>query len=75
MTIDGDIRLWRAGDGYEVWIRRKITGIDRDFSPDDYAGSAPSTASPPPYWCMGRGTRPRRPICCDWLGPRRWSAR
>jgi L-fuconolactonase len=36
MTIDSHIHLWRAGDGYEVWIRRKIAGIDQDFTLDDY---------------------------------------
>ena len=40
MTIDAHIHLWREGDGYEVWIRRKIAGIDRDFTPDDLRRAA-----------------------------------
>ena len=31
MTIDAHVHLWKEGSGYEVWIRRKIAGIDRDF--------------------------------------------
>ncbi len=31
MTIDAHVHIWKGGSGYEVWIRRKIAGIDRDF--------------------------------------------
>jgi L-fuconolactonase len=35
MTIDSHVHVWTAGCGYEVWIRRKIAGIDRDFTIKD----------------------------------------
>ena len=44
MTVDSHIHLWREADGYEVWIRRKIAGIDRDFTPDDLRRAAAGTA-------------------------------
>ncbi|MBI3708621.1 MAG: amidohydrolase family protein, partial [Proteobacteria bacterium] len=38
MTIDSHIHLWTAGSGYDVQIRRKIAGIDRDFTIADLRG-------------------------------------
>lgn len=35
MTVDSHVHLWAEGSGYEVWIRRKIAGIDRDFTAAD----------------------------------------
>jgi L-fuconolactonase len=35
MIIDSHVHLWADAWGYEVWIRRKIAGIDRDFTPSD----------------------------------------
>ena len=35
MTVDSHVHLWSDGSGYDVWIRRKIAGIDRDFTVDD----------------------------------------
>src|ERR1700759_5373136 len=35
MVIDGHVHLWAEAWGYEVWIRRKIAGIDRDFTVAD----------------------------------------
>ncbi|UPY38749.1 amidohydrolase family protein [Sediminicoccus sp. KRV36] len=34
MMLDSHIHLWRAQDGYDVWIRRKIAGLDHDFTLD-----------------------------------------
>ena len=31
---DSHVHLWRAADGYDVWIRRKIAGLDHDFTID-----------------------------------------
>jgi L-fuconolactonase len=31
---DSHVHLWRAADGYDVWIRRKIAGLDHDFTLD-----------------------------------------
>ncbi len=31
---DSHVHLWRASDGYDVWIRRKIAGLDHDFTLD-----------------------------------------
>jgi len=33
--IDSHVHLWTANPGYDVWIRRKIAGIDRDFTVAD----------------------------------------
>jgi L-fuconolactonase len=35
MVIDSHVHLWAEAWGYEVWIRRKIAGIDRDFTVAD----------------------------------------
>jgi L-fuconolactonase len=35
MIIDSHVHLWADAWGYDVWIRRKIAGIDRDFTPSD----------------------------------------
>jgi L-fuconolactonase len=35
MTVDSHVHLWSGGSGYDVWIRRKIAGIDRDFTVAD----------------------------------------
>ncbi|MFI5021570.1 MAG: amidohydrolase family protein [Alphaproteobacteria bacterium] len=35
MTIDAHVHIWKDGSGYEVWLRRKIAGIDRDFGIED----------------------------------------
>ncbi|MBK1657376.1 amidohydrolase family protein [Paracraurococcus ruber] len=36
MLIDSHIHLWRAGEGPEPWIRRKLAGLDRDRTLADY---------------------------------------
>ncbi|MFI4988916.1 MAG: amidohydrolase family protein [Alphaproteobacteria bacterium] len=46
MTIDAHVHIWAEGCGYEVWLRRKIAGIDRDFTIADLmAASSPAGIS------------------------------
>ena len=33
--LDAHIHLWRARDGEDFWMRRKIPALDRDFTEDD----------------------------------------
>lgn len=44
--LDSHVHLWRAVDGYDVWIRRKIAGLDHDFTLDGLraAGAAAGLA-------------------------------
>lgn len=37
MAIDAHIHLWRRADGEDIWLPRKIGGLDRDFMEDDWA--------------------------------------
>jgi len=36
MTIDSHIHLWRRSDGDDVWLTRKIGGLARDFTEEDW---------------------------------------
>lgn len=44
-VIDSHIHLWEEASGYDVWIRHKIAGIDRDFTVADWRAAA-RAASP-----------------------------
>ena len=46
MTLDSHVHFWRAADGYSVWIRHKIAGLDPDFTLDALreAGAAAGVA-------------------------------
>ena len=43
--LDSHIHLWRAADGYDVWIRRKIAGLDHDFTLDALRAAMRSVTS------------------------------